>query len=49
MKDMKNEQIFPTIIMSLQIGAMAFYAHAGDWRKSLYWLAAAALNFAVTY
>jgi len=44
------EKIFPTIIIILNIGAAGFYLIGdGDWRKVGYWLAAAALNYCVTW
>ena len=44
-----NEKIFPTILMVLDVAAAAVYAGKGDWRKTVYWLAAAVLTFVVTY
>ena len=46
---MKTEHIFPLLLIVLDIGAAIMYAPSGDWRKVLYWAAAAALNFAVTF
>ena len=44
---MTKQQIFPTLLIVLDIGAAAMYW--GDARKVVYWLAAAALTAAVTY
>lgn len=46
---MKPEQIFPTIIILLNLGSFVMYAWAGDVRKATYWLAAAFLTASVTY
>ena len=42
-------KIFPTILIALDIGAAVVYGIAGDWRKVVYWIAAAVLNVAVTF
>ncbi len=44
-----DERIFPTILMVLDVAAAIVYAGKGDWRKTLYWAAAAVLTFVVTY
>jgi hypothetical protein len=41
--------IFPTILIALDFGASVVYAVALDWRRSLYWLAAAVLTACVTF
>ncbi len=46
---MKKEYIFPVLLIALDIGAAAVYAAGPDWRKVIYWLAAAVLNAAVTF
>ena len=46
---MKHTQIFPTVLMSLDILSGAVCAWNGDWRKAIYWLAAAVLTASVTY
>lgn len=38
---MKKEYIFPLILIALDIGAGIVYAAAGDYKKLVYWLAAA--------
>ncbi len=48
---MKPTQFFPTVMIVLAVGAAITYAYAGihNWRMILYWIAAAVLNFVVTY
>jgi hypothetical protein len=41
--------IFPTIIIALNVCAALFYLPDEDWRRVAYWIAAAVLNFSVTY
>lgn len=48
-KIMDKTKIFPTILIILQIGAGFPYAAEGDWRKTVYWIAAAVLNITVTF
>jgi hypothetical protein len=42
-----KEKLFPTLLIILDICAAVGYF--GDWRKVIYWLAAAVLTFCVTY
>ena len=42
-------RLFPSILMVLDLLAAACYATVPDWRKVIYWLAAAILTAAVTY
>ena len=42
-------KLFPTILIILDVFASGAYASSGDWRKSVYWLAAAILTITVTY
>lgn len=44
-----NEKLFPTVLIILDICASLGYIPCGDWRKCVYWLAAAILTFCVTY
>lgn len=44
-----NPKLFPTLLIVLDVFAAAGYVSAGDWRKVIYWLAAAVLTSAVTY
>ncbi len=46
---MKSKYIFPVILILLDIGAGIVYAAAGDWKKLIYWIAAAVLNITVTF
>ena len=42
-----KQQIFPLCIIALNIGAAVMYAVSKEWRKSIYFLAAAVLNAVV--
>ena len=44
-----NEKFFPAILIILDICAAIVYATRGDWRKIVYWIAAAALTYVVTF
>lgn len=46
---MKSTYIFPIVLIGLDIGAAVMCAVNKDWRKFIYWLAAAILNAAVTF
>ena len=46
---MKTEHIFPVLLILLDIGAAIVYGAAGDWKKTIYWIAAAVLNVTVTF
>lgn len=46
---MKTQHIFPLALIALDLGAAAMYIPTGDWRKIVYWIAAAILNVAVTF
>lgn len=46
---MKVQYIFPTVMIVLDMCAAAVYALHGDYRKLIYWVAAAVLNAAVTF
>ena len=46
---MNKQYIFPTLLMMLDIGAAIMYCISGDWKKTIYWIAAAVLNAAVTF
>ncbi len=43
------ERLFPTLLIALDVCAAAGYVPAGDWRKVVYWLAAATLTTVVTW
>lgn len=42
-------QIFPALLIVIDVLSAIVYSFDGDWRKVVYWLAAAALNAAVTF
>ena len=46
---MKHAQIFPSVRMALDIMTGLVHAWDGDWRKAVYWLAAATLTATVTF
>lgn len=46
---MKKEQILPLVLIVIQATAAIPYTVSGNWRKALYWTAAAVLNIAVTF
>ena len=44
-----SPKFFPALLILLDLGAAVVYAKNKDWRKVVYWLAAAVLNAAVTF
>jgi hypothetical protein len=46
---MSRQQIFPTILMALDLCAAIPYFADGNWRKGAYWMAAALLTYTVTW
>lgn len=46
---MRTEHIFPLILIALNVGAGLVYAAHGDYKKLIYWIAAAVLNITVTF
>lgn len=42
-------KLFPSILIGMDIGAAIIYAIAGDWKKAIYWVAAATLTATVTF
>lgn len=46
---MKKEYIFPILLIALNVGAAVMCFAQGDIKKSIYWIAAAVLNAAVTF
>jgi hypothetical protein len=46
---MKYEKLFPTLLIILDVCAAIGYVPSGDWRRVIYWLAAAILTTCVTY
>ena len=49
MKIATVEKFFPTILIILDVCAAATYVPYGDWRRVIYWLAAATLTACVTF
>lgn len=47
-KRMRSEYIFPLLLILLDVGAAVIYVQK-DYKKAVYWLAAAVLNVAVTF
>ena len=45
----KNPKFFPTILIFLMTASSIVCGYSGDFRKTIYWAAAAILNIAVTY
>lgn len=46
---MNRQQFFPTILIVLDLCVALAYIPAWEWRKIVYWLAAAVLTYVVTY
>ena len=46
---MRPEQIFPAILIGLDVCAAVGYAVRGGWRLAIYWAAAAVLTYTVTF
>jgi hypothetical protein len=42
-------QFFPTLLILLDLGASGIYLWYMDWRRALYWFAAAVLTATVTF
>lgn len=49
MTKIKPECIFPLLLILLDVGAAVVYAIQKDYKKAVYWLAAAVLNVTVTF
>ena len=43
------EKLFPNVIILLDLGASIVYICQGDYRRFVYWLAAAIITISVTY
>jgi hypothetical protein len=43
------KQVFPTLLIILNLGAAVVCAFSKDYKMAVYWLAAATLNFCVTF
>ncbi len=46
---MKSKYLFPVVLILLDLGAAIAYAFSGDYKKTIYWIAAAVLNVTVTF
>lgn len=46
---MKSAYIFPIVMIIMDIGAAVMCAVNKDYKKTVYWIAAAVLNAAVTF
>lgn len=49
MQKIKPEYIFPLLLILLDLGAAVIYAIQKDYKKAIYWIAAAVLNVTVTF
>ena len=49
MVKIKPEYIFPLLLILLDVGEAVIYAVQKDYKKAVYWLAAAVLNITVTF
>jgi hypothetical protein len=45
----ESAKIFPTILIIMDVFAAIGYLPDGDWRKVVYWLAAATLTAVITF
>ena len=43
------QRLFPTLLVLLSVCAAIGYVPTGDWRRVIYWLAAAVLTAVVTW
>jgi hypothetical protein len=46
---MRREQILPTVLIVIDVLAAIGYIPTGEWRKVLYWVAAAVLTYSVSW
>lgn len=46
---MTRERILPTMLIVIDLGAALGYIPTGEWRRVVYWVAAAALTYVVTW
>ena len=44
-----SHRVFPTLLIVLDVCAALVYVPTGDWRKVIYWLAAATLTTVITW
>ena len=45
----KSVYILPCLLMAIDIGSAIVYLCNGDWKKAIYWVAAAVLSATVTF
>lgn len=45
---MNAARVFPALLIALDLGASLVYVYYYDWRRAIYWLAAAVLTLTVT-
>lgn len=48
-KIIRPEQVFPLLLILLDISAAVIYLKHKDYKKAVYWIAAAVLNITVTF
>ena len=41
--------VFPALLIVMDLGAAVLWGVDGDWRRSVYWVAAAVLTYVVTF
>ena len=46
---MTRTSLFPALLVALDLGAAVVYGIEGDWRRAVYWTAAAVLTVVVTW
>lgn len=46
---LKYHQLFPSVLIALDVAASIVYFAATDWRRAIYWFAAAVLTTCVTF
>ena len=46
---MTRSHVFPALLIVLDVGAAVVYGLEGDWRRTIYWTAAAVLTVVVTF
>lgn len=44
-----SPKLFPIVLIVLDVAAGMVYSCHGDWRKTVYWIAAAVLTAVVTF
>ena len=49
LKQAVTEHLFPTVLIVLDFAAAVVYFRQSDYKKAVYWIAAAVLNICVTF